>query len=259
MTGVLQMEIFLGAGASALALAWITMLAPWIARTTSMHLRSALARDIEATRQASIDELMPSVLTALALKIALWILCGAWILAFAVLWLRVGISSWPAWAYSMLFAALLLLSLIDLDTQLLPRTLVDAVLWAGILAAACELIPLPLAQAIFGTTTGWILFSLPNWGLTLARPTDQPAVGAGDVSLIAACGAWLGPQAVILAGCIAILAAMATRCALTLWNQKAAHERMADEREVSHLPFGPLISMASIAVLCFDPYHHLLT
>ncbi|ANN80804.1 hypothetical protein BAU07_26095 (plasmid) [Bordetella flabilis] len=164
-----------------------------------------------------------------------------------MLWLRVGISSPTAWAYSVFIGALLLLSLIDLDTQLLPSSLVGSVLWAGIFASACEIVPLPVERAIFGAAAGWTLFSIPNWLLAVSRTGDQVAVGEGDVSLIAACGTWLGPQPVIIAGCIAVVGALIVRSIMAMRGSK--HEAFV------YFPFGPFISFAVIVVMCTNPFH----
>ncbi len=261
VSSALQMEAVLGAGAAALALLWLAGLAPWIARAAGAHLRQTLRKDIEATREASIEEMMPSVLCAATRRWVLWVLATIWAAAFAVLWFRVGVSSWVTAAYSALFAVLFVTSLIDLDTQLLPVPLVGAILWTGILAAMFNVVPLSLERAVLGVAAGWILFSLPGWILALARPGAHAAVGAGDISFIAACGAWLGPQQAVAAGCLAVIAALAVRIALGVLGSKhpSAQELCEPkEAETTYLPFGPLISLATIAMLCFDPFHFFL-
>lgn len=255
---ILQTGAILGAGAAALALIWLAVLAPRIARAAGAHLRNELHQDIEATRSATIDDLMPAVLSAGARRQAFWILTTAWAIGFACLWLRVGISSWATAAYSALFAGLFVASLIDLDTQLLPGPLVGAILWTGIFAAMSNVVPLSLDRAVLGAAAGWILFSLPGWILALVRPGAHPAVGAGDISFIAACGAWLGPQQAVAAGCLAVLAALAVRITLDVLgstNLGAQVVRNPQEAGTTYLPFGPLISLATITMLCFDPFH----
>ncbi len=250
MTGVLQMNAMLGAGAAALALLWIMALAPWISRTASTRLRASLCQDIEATRSAQAHELMPRVLAAPAQRRVFWLLAAVWSIGFAALWLRVGVSSWSAVAYSLFFAVLFVASLIDLDTQLLPTPMVGAILWAGILAALTGLVPLSLERAVLGAAAGWILFSLPNLILAAARTDASPAVGAGDISFLAAAGAWLGPQQTIAAGCLAVVFASLVTLGLRIARPAAQAHTL--------LPFGPLISVAAIAMLCFDPYHHFM-
>jgi prepilin signal peptidase PulO-like enzyme (type II secretory pathway) len=126
-----------------------------------------------------------------------------------------------------------------------------------------NLVPLPLEKAVLGTAAGWLLFTLPGWTLALARTNEHPAVGAGDVSLIGACGAWLGPQSVIVAGCMAVIAALVIRCVLGTQGFKRQSAKVSHDQKTiilnSYLPFEPLISMASIAVLCADPYHYFFT
>lgn len=169
-----------------------------------------------------------------------WGLCAYFAVASMVMWLAVGISSW---VYALLFIPLLILSLVDLDVQLLPGYLVGTVLWGGIFSSLLNLIAIPVEQSILGVGAGWTLFSIPQWALRITRPKQEPAVGQGDVSLLAACGAWMGPEAIILTGCGAIVLALITRFIL---NQ------FSEEYFPKTFPFGPFIATAAIFVLCFN-------
>ncbi|OAD16412.1 hypothetical protein A3839_28055 [Achromobacter insolitus] len=233
-----------------LALAWVALLAPWIARTACARLRASLSRDIEAAKSATVDVLMPSVLSDAARRKTRVFLSAIFLVGSGVVGLSVGVSSLQAWAYVALFSSLFVLSLIDLDTQLLPG--VGGVLWSGLLAATLHVVPMALEEAILGAVVGWILLSLPNGLLSLTRPESQPAVGAGDVSLVAACGAWLGPQHIIVAGCLATLAAMAIRC-VSRFRARSVASSSADDLDTikgaPYLPFGPLIGVSVIVVL----------
>lgn len=252
---VLQMEVLVGIGAFALMLAWVSVVAPWIARVTAARLRASAAADVEAMRETQFDQLMPTILSQRAHRIALWILGCAWGIGFFGLWLTVGISSGESWAYTAFFAMLLLLSLVDLDTQILPPVLVGAALWAGLLAATIDIVQLAPNRAIFGVIVGWLFLSVPNWAIALFRHSDQPTVGGGDVSLLAACGAWLGPSPIILAGCIATVAALAIRCAIALTHRRASGtDENSRPSPPSYLPFGPVISLSVIVVFCADPH-----
>ena len=253
MPGVLHLDATIAsAGILILALAWVALLGPWIARTACARLRASLARDIEAAKSANVDVLMPSVLSDAARRKTTIFLSAIFLAGSGVVGLSVGVSSLQAWAYFALFSSLLVLSLIDLDTQLLPSPVVGGVLWSGLLAATLHVVPMALEEAIFGSVVGWILISLPNGLLSLTRPGSQPAVGAGDVSLVAACGAWLGPQHIIVAGCLATLAAMAIRCVSRFRARVVASSSTDDldtTKETPHLPFGPLIGVSVIVVL----------
>ena len=250
MADISQWDALLTVGALALAVTWV-LLAPRLTRFAVSRIRSSLTRDVHAARDLPIEELMPQVLSARGSRIAACILGAIWLAAYGFIVHRVGVSSSAALAYSVFLAALLLLSLIDIDTQLLPGYLVGGVLWMGILASALHVIPLPVEKAVFGAIFGWVLFAVPNVLMHLVQPDDQAPVGEGDVALMAACGAWLGPQTIILAGGMAVVGGLAVRGVLA----RLASRSGADFKPITCMPFGPLINIAALASLCAAPSH----
>lgn len=250
MADISHWDVLHTVGAMALAVTWV-LWAPRLARLAVSRIRSSLTRDVQAARDMPIDALMPRVFSARGSRIAGCIFGAIWLGAYGFILHRVGVSSWAALAYSVFVATLLLLSLIDVDAQLLPGSLVGGVLWLGILASALHVIPLPVEKAVFGAIFGWVLFAAPNVLMHLARPDDQPPVGEGDVTLMAACGAWLGPQAIILTGVSAVIGALAVSGVLTL----LAARRGADAKPITCMPFGPLICIAALTSLCAAPSH----
>ena len=74
---------------------------------------------------------------------------------------------------------------IDLRTRRVPNALTIPLAATGIAAAATGLTELTLLAAIIGLTLG-MLFMMPGYVFG--------ATGAGDVKLLAAAGAWLGPS-----------------------------------------------------------------
>jgi prepilin signal peptidase PulO-like enzyme (type II secretory pathway) len=86
------------------------------------------------------------------------------------------------------------------------------------------------------------LFSIPNWLLAATRRCNDLAVGQGDIGLLAACGAWIGPKHVILAAGIALALALLVRVCLARFARDVP----------SRLPFGPLIAVGAVAVLCIS-------
>lgn len=226
------------AGAIALAMAFVMGLAPVAARLIGARLRAEIARDVQTCRDSSAESLVPAPPAHHLVRITHWLLSGLWLLASVIMWRHLGVSAWP---YAGLLVALLVLSLTDLDVQLLPGELVGAVLWSGILAALFQAVDLRLVDAVLGVVFGWALFSIPNWLLSATRRTDDPAMGQGDIGLLAACGAWLGPQGAMVAAGIALVLALLVRLALTRFV-----------RDVPlRLPFGPLIAAGTVIVLCF--------
>lgn len=95
-------------------------------------------------------------------------------------------------------ALLLVIAWGDAATRRIPNTLVAALALAGLVASATVLHErVGLVGALAGMLLGFALW-LPLW---LVR-----AVGAGDVKLVAALGAWLGVGGVIDASVLAALA-----------------------------------------------------
>jgi len=86
-------------------------------------------------------------------------------------------------------AALLALAAIDWDTTLLPDSINQPLLWAGLLAALLGF-TLPLPEALTGALVGYLALWSVYWLFKLA--TGKEGMGYGDFKLLAALGAWLG-------------------------------------------------------------------
>lgn len=237
MADSLCIQIVAMAGALALAMAFIFGLAPLASRIVSGRLRAELARDIKVCRDNPADVLIAPPPHPLLMRVAHLTLCGLWFVASVIGWLHLGVSGWP---YAGLFLLLLILAMTDLDVQLLPGQLVGAVLWSGVLAALFEVVAMRLSDSVLGIVSGWLLFSIPNWLLSATRRDDDPAVGQGDIHLLAACGAWLGPQHVILASGVALALALLVRVWVARFMPSAP----------ARLPFGPLIAVGAVCTLC---------
>jgi len=115
------------------------------------------------------------------------------------------LSAWVAWHFGfgapaacalLVTWALIALTGIDVDHQLLPDSITLPLMWAGLLAAvivgpiAGSPIPVSAHDAIVGTASGyvslWIVFH------TFRLITGKEGMGYGDFKLFAALGAWLG-------------------------------------------------------------------
>jgi leader peptidase (prepilin peptidase)/N-methyltransferase len=91
----------------------------------------------------------------------------------------------------LLIWALLALTAIDMDTQLLPDDITLPLLWAGLLFNLFGVftnLPSALLGAVFGYLTLWGVY----WLFKLI--TGKEGMGYGDFKLLAALGAWLGWQ-----------------------------------------------------------------
>jgi leader peptidase (prepilin peptidase)/N-methyltransferase len=115
------------------------------------------------------------------------------------------VSAWVAWHFGfspaaacalLISWALLALTGIDIDHQLLPDGITLPLLWTGLLAAALigpsagSALPVAPADAILGAAAGYLFLWLVFHAFRLL--TGKEGMGYGDFKLFAALGAWLG-------------------------------------------------------------------
>lgn len=126
--------------------------------------------------------------------------CGARIsLRYPVVETLSGVlSSYAAWHFgygAAAFAALVFvwamiaLTCIDLDTQLLPDDITLPLLWLGLLLNLNGTFT-SLSEAVIGAAAGYLILWSVYWGFKLA--TGKEGMGFGDFKLLGAIGAWLG-------------------------------------------------------------------
>jgi len=115
------------------------------------------------------------------------------------------LSAWVAWHFGfgapaacglLVTWALIALTGIDIDHQLLPDGITLPLMWAGLLAAvivgpiAGSPIPVSAHDAIIGAVSGYVSLWLVFHAFRLI--TGKEGMGYGDFKLFAALGAWLG-------------------------------------------------------------------
>jgi leader peptidase (prepilin peptidase)/N-methyltransferase len=115
------------------------------------------------------------------------------------------LSAWVAWHFGfgapaacglLITWALIALTGIDIDHQLLPDGITLPLLWAGLLASviigpvAGSAIPVSARDAIIGAASGYVSLWLVFQSFRLI--TGKDGMGYGDFKLFAALGAWLG-------------------------------------------------------------------
>jgi leader peptidase (prepilin peptidase)/N-methyltransferase len=156
------------------------------------------------------------------------------------------IAAYAAWRYGPTLAALgamgfgwalLALTAIDLDTQLLPDDITLPLLWAGLLVNLAGTFT-PLRSALIGTVAGYLSLWLVYWGFKLA--TGKEGMGYGDFKLLAAIGAWLGWQKLPMVILLSSVVGAAVGIALIVF---ARHGR---EKPI---PFGPYLAVAGFVAL----------
>ena len=138
-------------------------------------------------------------------------------------------------------AALIALAAIDWDTTLLPDSINQPLLWAG-LAAAANGMTIPLHLSVVGALTGYLSLWSVYWLFKLA--TGKEGMGYGDFKLLAALGAWLGWQMIlpIVLGASVIGAIVGI-----------AMKMNASLREGRYVPFGPFLAGGGLVVLFAGP------
>lgn len=134
-------------------------------------------------------------------------------------------------------AVLIALSCIDWDTTLLPDSLTQPLLWAGLIAAALGW-TIPLATALAGAVAGYLALWSVYWLFKLS--TGKEGMGAGDFKLLAALGAWLGWQMLLPIVLGASVLGAAVGIAMKLSGAL---------REGRYVPFGPFLAGAGLVVL----------
>ncbi|HAU68576.1 MAG TPA: prepilin peptidase [Gammaproteobacteria bacterium] len=140
--------------------------------------------------------------------------------------------SWQGGAVLLLTWALIALSFIDLDHQLLPDDIVLPMMWMGLGLSLVPLFASP-SDAIFGTIFGYLAF----WSVfhIFKILTGKQGMGHGDFKLMAVFGAWIGWQ--YLPQIILISTLLGSIVGISLMLFKKARGEMA-------IPFGPYIAIA---------------
>jgi leader peptidase (prepilin peptidase)/N-methyltransferase len=180
---------------------------------------------------------------------------------YPVVELATGIlSGWVAWHFGFGAAAgcallvtwaLIALTGIDVDHQLLPDGITLPLMWAGLLAAvivgpiAGSPIPVSAHDAIIGAASGYVSLWLVFHAFRLI--TGKEGMGYGDFKLFAAMGAWLGWKLLPLV----ILLAAATGAVLGIsMIVLRGRDRSAP------MPFGPYLAAAGWLAMMYG--HSLL-
>ena len=154
--------------------------------------------------------------------------------AFAAYRLGFGVASVGAFAF---IAALIALTGIDFDTQLLPDDITLPLLWLGLLLNAFSAFT-DLKSAVFGAIAGYLALWLVFWGFKLA--TGKDGMGYGDFKLLAALGAWLGWQMLPLTILLSSFVGAVIGLGLMVF---ARHGRNVP------IPFGPYLAIAGIIAM----------
>jgi leader peptidase (prepilin peptidase) / N-methyltransferase len=176
--------------------------------------------------------------TAISLRYPLVELLTA-LLAGAIAW-KFGVSGMALAALIFTFA-LIALTFIDFDTQLLPDDITLPLLWLGIFFNIGGGFT-DLQSAVIGAMAGYLSLWTIYWVFKIV--TGKEGMGYGDFKLLAAIGAWFGWQ---LLPAVILLASVAGSVIGIGLIVLAKHGR-----EVP-IPFGPFLAMGGIAALFWGP------
>lgn len=134
-------------------------------------------------------------------------------------------------------AAMIALTCIDFDTQLLPDDLTLPLLWLGLLLNLQGTFT-DLPSAVIGAMAGYLSLWSVYWLFKLV--TGKEGMGYGDFKLLAAIGAWLGWQVLPLTILLSSLVGAVVGIALIVL---ARHGRNVP------IPFGPYLAAAGVIAL----------
>lgn len=136
---------------------------------------------------------------------------------------------------------LITMSVIDIDHQILPDVLTLSLLWLGLIANSQGLFT-DLHSAVFGAVFGYLSLWSVYWIFKLV--TGKEGMGFGDFKLLAALGAWLGYQKLLMI----ILLSSAVGAVIGI----AGIMILGRDRNLP-IPFGPYLAAAGwIAALWGD-------
>ena len=156
------------------------------------------------------------------------------------------LSGYIGWRYGLTLAtvgalflmwSLIALTVIDINTQLLPDDITLPLIWVGLLVNLNGTF-VPLQGAVIGAVAGYLSLWAVYWLFKLA--TGKEGMGYGDFKLLAAVGAWLGwkmlPVVILLSSLVGAIVGIG----LIVF---ARHGRNTP------IPFGPYIAAAGLIAL----------
>jgi len=140
--------------------------------------------------------------------------------------------TWQGSAMLLLTWALITLTMIDFDHQLLPDNITLPFLWLGLIANSFGLF-CSLPEALWGGVFGYLSLWSVYWLFKLV--TGKEGMGYGDFKLLAVLGAWFGWQMLPLIILLSSLVGAVVGIALLVLKNKG---------KSVPIPFGPYLAAA---------------
>ncbi len=156
------------------------------------------------------------------------------------------LSGYIGWRYGLTLAtvgalvltwSLIALTVIDIDTQLLPDDITLPLIWLGLLVNLNGTF-VPLRVAVIGAVAGYLSLWAVYWLFKFA--TGKEGMGYGDFKLLAVIGAWLGWKMLPVVILLSSLVGAVVGISLIAF---ARHGRNTP------IPFGPYIAAAGLIAL----------
>ncbi len=157
----------------------------------------------------------------------------------------IGVAAYQyGYNYAVLFTfififALIALTFIDFDTQLLPDDITLPLLWFGLLFNLIGGFT-DLESAVIGAMLGYLVLWSVYWLFKLV--TGKEGMGYGDFKLLGAIGAWFGWQLLPAVILLSSVAGALIGIGLILFKGKGRS---------TAIPFGPFLALGGIAALFF--------
>jgi leader peptidase (prepilin peptidase) / N-methyltransferase len=148
-------------------------------------------------------------------------------------------ATWLTLALLFFTWSLIALTMIDFDHQLLPDSITLFLLWLGLLLNTVDIgLGVSTAEAVWGAIGGYLSLWLVYQGFKLL--TGKEGMGHGDFKLLAALGAWLGWQSLLLIIILSSFVGAIVGLVLMLG--------LGRDRNVP-IPFGPYLAGAGMIVM----------
>lgn len=144
---------------------------------------------------------------------------------------------WSAAGAILFVWAMVALTCIDFDTQLLPDSITLPLVWLGLLFNLSGTYT-SLSSAVIGAVAGYLSLWSVYWGFKLT--TGKEGMGFGDFKLLAAIGAWLGWQMLPLTILLSSFVGAIVGIGLIVLAKRG--------RNVP-IPFGPYLAAAGLIAL----------
>lgn len=145
-----------------------------------------------------------------------------------------------------LFSILYCLVSIDFDHLILPDLLIYALLWCGLLFSVSGLSAISINEAVLGVIISWAFMTFFLKTFMVIRKRE--GMGAGDIKLYSALGAWVGWQN------FPLLLVISSIIGLVIYKKLKKHlvNDIDSDNNIYHvIPFGPSISLAGLSIYIY--------